>query len=60
MAKIGNPAKAKHDAAMRLRRDIKAFFRKDPYATQMDCARALGVSKATVWRHVRALREARA
>lgn len=37
--------------------DIKEYFEKNPYSTQADCARALGLNPVTVNRHVKTLRQ---
>lgn len=37
--------------------DIKAFFEKNPYSSQTDCANYLGLNKVTVWRHLKTLKK---
>ena len=37
--------------------DIKEYFEKNPYSTQADCARVLGLNPVTVNRHVKTLRQ---
>jgi predicted ArsR family transcriptional regulator len=51
-------AAARLQQKARTRKEIAAFFKKHRYASQTDCAAALGLSKTTVFRHVKALREA--
>lgn len=41
----------------KLRQKIMAFFREHPFATQIECANALGITNMTVCRHVAVLRE---
>lgn len=38
------------------RKNIVAFFKRNPFATQADCAAELGISTVTVCRHTTAIK----